>query len=93
VIWRRRNRITLGGRSVLPAPASTIVLVTEPSRRRRTRTILSLVLLLIVSAKRSEQHASNGRDEGGSSNVVSTLTVIPELIDEVAQFIRAMRTG
>jgi hypothetical protein len=49
-----------------------------------------MVLLLIVSAKRSEQHASNGRDEGGSSNVVSTLTVIPELIDEVAQFLRVL---
>jgi hypothetical protein len=66
--------------------------VGEPTRRKRTRTtIVSVLLLLMVSANRTEH--DDGAEDGGSIGIVSTLSVIPEVLDEVAQFIRALRSS
>lgn len=66
----------------------------EPARRKRTgTTIISLFLLLVVSARRSENHAGPGSDEGGLSSIVSTLGAIPEVLDEIAQFIDSLRSS
>lgn len=64
----------------------------EPTRRKRTRTtIVSVLLLLIVSANRTEH--DDGTEEGGSIGIVSTLSVIPEVLDEVAQLIYALTSS
>ena len=64
----------------------------EPTRRGRTRTkIVSLFLLLIVSANRTEH--DDGPEDAGSIGIMSALSVIPEVLDEVAQLIRALTSS
>lgn len=64
----------------------------EPTRRGRTRTkIVSLLLLFIVSANRTEH--GGGPGNGGSIGIMSALSVIPEVLDEVAQLIRALTSS
>jgi hypothetical protein len=52
--------------------------------------IVSLLFMVIVSAKRGDHQPADGSDDSGPSGVVSTLTVIPELLSEVAGFVRSM---
>jgi hypothetical protein len=62
--------------------------VAEPTRRGRKRTtILSMVLLLVVSAKRSDHQPGH---EPAGAGIMSTLSVIPEAVDEVAQLLNAL---
>jgi hypothetical protein len=63
--------------------------VGEPTRRGRIRTkIVSVLLLLIVSANRTEHDGGPGN--GRTIGIMSALSVIPEVLDEVAQLIRAL---
>jgi len=61
--------------------------MSEPARRRTRMAVIGFMLTLLVTAKRAEQHPGPDADGSGSNPVVSTLSAVPEIINELAQLL------
>jgi hypothetical protein len=52
--------------------------------------VISFMLMLLVTAKRAEHHPGPDADGGGSNGLESSLSAVPELLNELAQLLGAL---
>jgi hypothetical protein len=62
--------------------------MSKPARRPTRMAVIGFMLTLLVTARRAEHHPGPDAD-GGSNGLVSTLTVVPEILSELAQLLGA----